>query len=52
MDPTNGVSLDHKFYEECPRHNFLSVCLSVCLSVWLAGCLEIFAFIKIVAFSG
>ena len=34
MDPIYGVSLDHKFHEECHMHIF---CLSVCLSVWLAG---------------
>ena len=46
MDPTYGVSLDHKFHDECHWYNF-------CLSVWLAGCcLQIFAFIKMFAFSG
>ena len=44
IDPTYGVSLDHKFHEECPWNNFLSG--------WLAGCLQIFTFIKIFAFSG
>ena len=40
MDPAYGVSPDHKLYEECLRHNFLSVCL------------EIFTFINFFAFSG
>ena len=34
IDPTYGVSLDHKFHEECHRHNFS-----------LAGWLQNFAFI-------